>query len=136
MAKVVRFHETGGPEVLRIEELAVGEPGPGEIRLRVKAIGLNRAEALFRAAQYLETPKLPARLGYEAAGTVEALGSGVTGFTEGDAVSVIPAFSMNQYGVYAEQAIVPAAAIASVVTLTLVSHERLFRGFRLRTLSR
>jgi NADPH:quinone reductase-like Zn-dependent oxidoreductase len=90
----------------------VGEPGPGEIRLRVKAIGLNRAEALFRAAQYLETPKLPARLGYEAAGTVEALGNSVTGFTEGDAVSVIPAFSMNQYGVYAEQAIVPAAAIA------------------------
>ena len=68
MAKVVRFHEFGGPEVLRLEDLDIGEPGAGEVRLRVQAIGLNRAEALFRAGQYLEAAKLPARLGYEAAG--------------------------------------------------------------------
>lgn len=65
---------------------------------------------MFRSGMYLEQPKLPSKLGYEAAGTVEAIGEGVTGFAIGDKVSTIPAFSMNQYGVYGEQAIVPAAA--------------------------
>ena len=111
MARVVRFHEFGAPEVLKIEELEVGEPGPGEMRVRVQAIGLNRAEAAFRAGQYIEKAQLPARLGYEAAGTVDALGKGVGGFEIGEAVCVIPEFSMNRYGVYAEQAIVPAAAV-------------------------
>ncbi|UBF24949.1 zinc-dependent alcohol dehydrogenase family protein [Kovacikia minuta CCNUW1] len=111
MTRVVRFHQIGGPEVLQIEDLEVGAPGPDEIRIRVEAIGLNRAEAMFRSGTYLEEPHLPARLGYEASGIVEALGSNVQGFEIGEAVSVIPAFSMNQYGVYAEQAIVPAAAV-------------------------
>ena len=65
-AKVVRFHEAGGPEVLRIEDLPIPEPGPGEVRLRVKAIGLNRAEVMFRTNQYLYTPLFPSKLGYEA----------------------------------------------------------------------
>lgn len=112
MAKVVRFHETGGPEVLRVEDLEVGDPGPGEIRLRVQAIGLNRAEALFRAGQYLEAPTLPARLGYEAAGVVEAVGAGVSGIDYGERVSVIPSFSLNDYAMYADHAIVPARAVA------------------------
>lgn len=111
MARVVRFHEFGPPEVLKIEDLDVGEPGPGEMRIRVQAIGLNRAEAAFRSGQYIEKAQLPARLGYEAAGTVDALGKGVGGFEIGEAVCVIPEFSMNRYGVYAEQAIVPAAAV-------------------------
>lgn len=111
MARVVRFHQTGGPEVLKIEELEVGAPGPQEIQVRVEAIGLNRAEASFRAGQYLEQPDLPGRLGYEASAVVEALGSGVKGFEVGEAVCVIPAFSMNEYGVYATEAIVPAAAV-------------------------
>lgn len=111
MTRTVRFHQIGGPDVLQIESLEVGEPGPGEIRIRVEAIGLNRAEASFRAGRYLETPMLPSRLGYEASGIVEALGDGVRGFTPGDAVCVIPAFSLNQYGVYAEQTIVPASAV-------------------------
>ena len=51
MARVVRFHRTGGPEVLRIEDLEVGDPGPGEVQIRVKAIGLNRAEAMFRSGR-------------------------------------------------------------------------------------
>ncbi len=109
--RVVRFHETGGPEVLRIESLEIGAPGPDEMRLRIEAIGLNRAEAAFRAGQYLEQPVLPARLGYEASGVVEAAGANVQGFAEGDAVCVLPAFSMNRYGVYAEHAIVPAFAV-------------------------
>lgn len=111
MAKVVRFHELGGPEVLRLDDLEVGDPGAGEVRLRIQAFGLNRAEALFRAGQYLEAAKLPAKLGYEAAGIVEAVGAGVSGVGVGDAVSVVPSFSLNDYGTYAEQAIVPAHAL-------------------------
>ena len=68
MARVVRFHETGGPEVLRIEEVEVPPPGKGEVQIRVKALGLNRAEAMFRSGQYLEDPKLPARLGLRGGG--------------------------------------------------------------------
>ncbi len=112
MARIVRFHRTGGPEVLQFDDLDPGQPGAGEIRIRVRAIGLNRAEAMFRAGAYLEAPALPARLGYEACGEVEALGAGVTGFAVGDAVGTIPAFSMNQYGVYGEVAVVPAHAVA------------------------
>jgi NADPH:quinone reductase-like Zn-dependent oxidoreductase len=77
MARVVRFYQTGGPEVLRIEETQVPPPGKGEVQIQIKALGLNRAEAMFRRDQYLEAPKLPARLGYEAAGTVAAVGPGV-----------------------------------------------------------
>jgi NADPH:quinone reductase-like Zn-dependent oxidoreductase len=111
MVKVVRFHETGGPDVLRIEDLPPREPGPDEIRISVEAIGLNRAEAMFRSGQYLEPVTLPARIGYEAAGRIDAVGDGVEGFRPGDAVSVIPSFSMNKYGVYGEQAVVPARAV-------------------------
>ncbi|MHB1561093.1 MAG: zinc-dependent alcohol dehydrogenase family protein [Isosphaeraceae bacterium] len=111
MARVVRFHQTGGPEVLKIEDLAVPPPGPGEIQIRVHALGLNRAEAMFRRGQYLEDPKLPARLGYEAAGTVAAVGPGVQGFQVGDAVSTIPAFSLNSHGLYGELANAPAHAV-------------------------
>lgn len=111
MARTIRIHQVGGPEVMQIESLPVGEPGTAEMRIRVEAIGLNRAEAVFRAGNYIEPTTLPARIGYEAAGTVEALGSGVQGFVQGEKICVIPAFSMNRYGVYAEQAIVPAAAV-------------------------
>ncbi|SDM45789.1 zinc-dependent alcohol dehydrogenase family protein [Allokutzneria albata] len=111
MAKTVRFHEIGGPEVLRLEDVEPGEPGTGEVLLRVDAIGINRAEVLFRSGQYIEEPRLPARLGAEAAGIVEAAGPGVSGFDVGDHVSVLPAFSQNDYGVYAERAVVPAAAL-------------------------
>jgi NADPH2:quinone reductase len=111
MSRVVRFHHTGGPEVLQIEELDIGAPKAGEVRLRVRAIGLNRAESMFRSGAYLEEPALPARLGYEAAGEVEAVGPGVTGLALGDAVSTIPGFSMNQYGVYGDAAIVPAYVV-------------------------
>src|SRR3954463_277036 len=108
MARTVLFHELGGPEVLRVEDVATGEPGPGEVRIRVEAVGVNRAEALFRSGHYIEQVRsFPARLGAEAAGVVEAVGDGVTGFVPGEQVSTVPAFSQNDYGVYAEQAIVP-----------------------------
>ncbi len=83
------------------------------MRLKVEAIGLNRAEVGFRSGKYLELPEtFPSTLGYEAAGVIDAIGTGVTGFEIGDRVSTIPAFSMRKYGVYGESVIVPAAAVA------------------------
>jgi NADPH:quinone reductase-like Zn-dependent oxidoreductase len=113
MARIVRFHQTGGPEVLRIEEVAPSPPGEGEVRIAVKAIGLNRAESLIRQGMYLEATNLPSRLGYEAAGTVEAVGAGVTRFKVGDRVNTLPAFSMGKYGVYGDSVVVPADAVSS-----------------------
>jgi NADPH:quinone reductase-like Zn-dependent oxidoreductase len=111
MSRVVRFSEIGPPEVLRLVDIDVPKPGKGEVRIRVKAIGLNRAEAMFRSGQYLEQPNLPAGLGYEAAGEIEAIGDGVDGFAIGDAVSVVPAFSLNAYGLYGELVLAPAFAV-------------------------
>ena len=111
MARVVRFHQVGGPEVLRVEEVDVPPPGKGEVQISIKALGLNRAESMFRQGQYLEEPRLPARLGYEAAGTVAAVGPGVQGFKVGDVVSTIPSFSLNDYGLYGDLANAPAHAV-------------------------
>jgi len=111
MSKVVRIHAQGGPEVLRIEELEVGAPGAGEIRVRIEAIGLNRSEAAFRAGQYPGKPKFPTPMGYEACGVVEALGDQVKDFKPGDRVCVLPMFRLGEYGVYGEQAIVPAGSV-------------------------
>jgi NADPH:quinone reductase-like Zn-dependent oxidoreductase len=108
MAKVVRIHSLGGPEVLQIEEREVGEPGVGEVRIRVEAVGLNRAEAMYRAGRYPVAPKLPSLIGYEGVGIVEQVGSGVEGFAPGDRVCVLPMIQQGEYGIWAEQAIVPA----------------------------
>lgn len=84
MARVVRFHQLGGPEVLQIEELDVPAPGHGQVQIRVEAIGLNRAEVLFRHGSYIETPSFPAGLGLEASGVVEAVGGDVADLKPGD----------------------------------------------------
>lgn len=111
MARVVRFHQHGGPEVLRIEDVDLPAPGPSEVQIRVKALGLNRAEALLRAGTYIETPALPSGLGLEAAGVVEAVGEGVADFATGDAVSIIPPQSMVRWPAYGELVTYPAALI-------------------------
>jgi len=111
MAKVVRVHELGGPETLVLEEMEVGAPGPGEVRLRIEAIGLNRSEAMFRAGRYPTKPALPTLIGYEACGIVEALGDDVEGFAIGERVSALPMYPLGQYGVWGEQAIVPARCL-------------------------
>jgi NADPH:quinone reductase-like Zn-dependent oxidoreductase len=112
MAKTVRFQETGGPDVLRLEDLEPGEPGPGEVLIRVDAIGVNRADMLFRSDQYIYPVKqFPAGLGNESAGVIEALGPDVSGFTVGQAVSVIPNFSQNDYPQYAERALAPVTSL-------------------------
>jgi len=111
MSKVVRFHAHGGPEQLRIEELEVGAPGPGEVRLHVEAIGLNRAEAMFRAGAYIKPKSLPSMIGYEGVGIIEALGAGVQGFKTGDRVCVMPTYPLGDYGLCADTAIVPARSL-------------------------
>lgn len=111
-ARIVRFHELGGADVLKIEDLPLEEPGKGEVRLRVKAFGLNRAECAFRTGKYLVHPALPSKLGYEASGTIEAVGEGVDLAWLGKTVSTVPAFPADKYGVYGEVAIVPFGAIA------------------------
>src|SRR3954469_18101676 len=111
MSRVVRIHELGEPEVLRIENLEVRAPGPGEVRLRVLAIGLNRSEAMFRKGAYPVRPKLPTLIGYEGVGTVLALGAGVEAFKVGDRVCVVPNSSLGDIGMYAEEAVVPARSL-------------------------
>ncbi|RTL40774.1 MAG: hypothetical protein EKK48_16075 [Candidatus Melainabacteria bacterium] len=111
MSRIVQFAEFGGPEVLKIVNTEVRAPKANEVRIAVKAIGLNRAEAMFRMGQYLERAKLPAILGYEASGTVESVGDGVTDFKVGDAVSTIPNFSMNEYGMYGDLVVAPTYAV-------------------------
>jgi NADPH:quinone reductase-like Zn-dependent oxidoreductase len=118
MTRTVRFSELGGPEVLRIVDEPEPEPGPGEVAVDVAAIGLNRAESMFRRGTYIEAARLPAGLGYECSGTVAALGEDVTRWSVGDRVSVVPAFSMNDHGVYAERAVVPARALVPLPDAT------------------
>src|SRR5579859_1823819 len=103
MSKVVRFHQTGGPEVLHIENVEVPAPKAGEVQIDVAAIGINRAEVMYRTGEYTIEPQFPASLGYEAAGVVAAVGEGVSGFAVGDPVSVVPAFSFTDYGMYGER---------------------------------
>ena len=112
MPKIVRFHEVGGPEVLKLEELPAPRPQNGEVRIKVEAIGLNRAEVMFRRGQYGEQPQFPSGLGYEASGTVEEVGPGETELKPGDRVSSIPSFSMRQYWTYGEVALLPRHALA------------------------
>jgi NADPH:quinone reductase-like Zn-dependent oxidoreductase len=111
MAKVVRVHHQGEPEELRIEELEVRAPERGEVRLRVEAIGLNRSEAMFRRGAYPVKPKLPTLIGYEGVGIVQALGAGVEGFKVGDRVCVVPSYQLGEYGMYAEETVVPARCL-------------------------
>lgn len=113
MVKIVRFDEFGDANVLKLDELPLAEPDKGEVRIKVEAIGLNRAEVAFREGQYIEEPdSFPAILGYEASGVIDAIGEGVTEFKIGDRVSTIPGFSMTKYGVYGESAIVPVAMVS------------------------
>lgn len=111
MPKVVRFYELGGPEKLKLEDAPTQEPKQGEVRLRVQATGLNRAEASYMRGRYFEQPKLPSRIGYEAAGIVEAVGPGVDKSLVGKKVATVPGYSMNDYGVLGEEAVVPATSL-------------------------
>jgi NADPH:quinone reductase-like Zn-dependent oxidoreductase len=112
MSRAIKFANAGGPEVLEFLETEVPAPGPKEVRIMVKAIGINRAESMWRTDVYIEpVVKFPAGLGYEAAGLVDSVGRDVSGVALGDEVNVIPSFSMNQYHTYGEVILVPDYAV-------------------------
>ncbi|HWL56596.1 MAG TPA: zinc-dependent alcohol dehydrogenase family protein [Paracoccus sp. (in: a-proteobacteria)] len=109
--RVVRVHAIGGPEVLRIDQLPVEPPGPAEVGIAVDAIGLNRADVMFRRNTYIEKPVLPSRLGFEAVGRITALGPGVTGFRIGQRVAVVPGAPLGAHGTCADWVNVPVARV-------------------------
>ena len=111
MPRTIKFAQAGGPEVLEFIETQVPVPGPHEVRIKVKAIGINRADSMWRNDKYVESPIFPAGLGYDAAGIVDAVGKDVTGFAVGDTVSTIPAFSLNKYSAYGEVILAPDHAV-------------------------
>lgn len=103
MAHAVRFYETGDPDVLTWEEVTVGDPGPGEVRIRHVAVGLNFADTYFRTGLY--PVRLPDGIGVEASGVVEAVGEGVTHVTEGDRVT----YTGSPLGAYSTERVMPAS---------------------------
>ncbi len=105
MAKAVRFYETGGPEVLKLEDVAVGEPGPGEVRIAHAAVGCNFADTYFRSGYYPVQP--PCGIGVEGAGTVLAIGEGLTNVAVGDRV----AYNGSPLGAYSTERVMPAAPL-------------------------
>src|ERR1700732_3658238 len=111
MSRIIKFAKAGGPEVLEFIEMQVPAPGPHEIRIEVKAIGINRADSMWRHDKYVEPGKFPAGLGYDAAGIVDAVGKDVAEFVAGDHVSRIPAFSLNKYFTYGEVILAPDHAV-------------------------
>jgi len=105
VAKAIRFYETGGPEVLTLETVEVGEPGPGEVRIRHAAVGLNFADTYFRNGLY--PAPVPCGLGVEASGVVDAIGTGVTNVAAGDRVT----YTGSPLGAYSTARIMPAASL-------------------------
>lgn len=103
MAKATRFHQIGGPEVLQWEDVEVGDPGPGEVRIRHEAVGLNFADTYFRTGLY--PAPLPNGMGVEGAGVIEAVGPGVDDFTEGDRVT----YTGSPLGAYSTERVMPAS---------------------------
>jgi NADPH:quinone reductase-like Zn-dependent oxidoreductase len=111
MARRVWIRKTGAADVLQIETVPTPEPQSEEVRIGVKAIGLNRAELNLRAGTYGKLQKVPMPIGLEAAGVIEAIGPNVSGLKVGDAVSVLPAFDTAAYGMYGDQVLAPARAV-------------------------
>lgn len=111
MGKRVRFHAFGGADVLKIEQGETPAPGAGEVRIAVQAIGLNRADALWREKMYIEDAMLPAGLGNEAAGVIDAVGEGVEGLAAGDRVAVLPGAGQGRYPTYGDSILFPATHV-------------------------
>ena len=105
MAKVVRFYEAGGPDVLRVEEQPVGKPGDGEVRIRHLAVGMNFADTYFRQGYY--PVPLPNGMGVEASGVIEAVGSDVNGFRVGDRVT----YTGSPLGAYSTERVMPVGSL-------------------------
>ena len=115
MAKVVRFYEAGKPEVLTLEDAAVGDPGAGEVRVRHVAVGLNFADTYFRQGYY--PVPLPNGMGVEASGVIEAVGPDVNGYQPGDRVT----YTGSPLGAYSTERVMP---IGSLIKLPVdITHE-------------
>jgi NADPH:quinone reductase len=108
MPHAIRFHKTGGPEVLQWEDVAIGEPGPNEARIANKAIGLNYIDTYHRSGLY--PMPMPSGLGLEAAGVVEAVGPGVTELKAGDRV----AYCNGPIGAYSEKKMHPVERLVKI----------------------
>jgi NADPH:quinone reductase len=114
MSRVVVFDEFGPPEVLRIVEQEVREPGPGEVRVAIEGFGVNRLDQMVRAGNSPRPVSLPgARLGAEGTGTIDAVGPGVEGVAVGDAVLITAVPDMDTNGTYAERVVVPANRVVA-----------------------
>jgi NADPH2:quinone reductase len=108
VAKAIRFYRTGGPAVMQWESVETGEPGPGEVRIRHVAVGLNFADTYFRSGVY--PVELPAGMGVEAAGVIEAVGPGVTEFGVGDRVT----YTGSALGAYSTERVMPVAPLIAL----------------------
>jgi len=115
MATAVRFYESGGPEVLQLEDVSVGEPGPGEVRVRHVAVGLNFADTYFRLGYY--PVPVPNGMGVEASGVIETVGPGVDGFAPGDRVT----YTGSPLGAYSTERVMPVGSLFKLPDA--ISHE-------------
>jgi len=109
--RVIRFHRTGGPEVLQIDEIEMAALKDNEVLIRVEALALCRADILWREGSYVEDPVLPAQIGYDAAGVVQSVGPEVKTVKPGDRVSTVPACSLVDYAAHGEEIIYPESAL-------------------------
>jgi NADPH:quinone reductase-like Zn-dependent oxidoreductase len=109
--KVIRFHKTGGPEVLRIEEIRRTKPTGNEVLVRVQAVALSRSDLVWREGSYFEEPVFPAQIGYDAAGVIESVGPEVKNLHVGDHVATFPAVSLLDYPAHGETMVYPETAL-------------------------
>ncbi|MCC9621198.1 quinone oxidoreductase [Thalassospira sp. MA62] len=109
MTKAFRFHETGSSDVLKFEDVTLGEPGDGEVRIKHEAIGVNYIDIYFRQGIY-PAPTMPSGLGFEGAGVIEAVGPGVTDLAVGDRV----AYAAHPIGAYAQARVMPAKGLVKI----------------------
>ena len=109
MPKAIRIHETGGPDAMQWEDVEIGAPGPGEIRIRHEAVGLNYIDVYFRTGLY-PAPSLPFSPGMEGAGVVDAVGEGVDSLAVGDRI----AYAAPPVGAYAEERLMPAEKVVKI----------------------
>jgi NADPH:quinone reductase-like Zn-dependent oxidoreductase len=107
IAKMIRFHQTGRPDVLKVEDAPLRRPDAGEVLVRMQALGLSRIDVLWREGSYFEQPEFPSGIGYDAAGTIESVGPGVDRIKVGDRVSTLPVVSLVDYPVHGESAVYP-----------------------------
>ena len=115
MGKAVYFERFGGPEVLQISDVPDEQPANGQVRLKVRAIGVNRTELTLRSGRSPRQPQLPSRIGFEAAGIIDEVGAEVSGFERGDRVALIPTYGAAQFGLYGESSLAPAQSLVKLL---------------------